>query len=307
MACTLACIAEQWDCEAFPSRSVGCRDTPFGPSGELFLLDPLDPLDPPDISDTSEAASPRCYLLSREPGDKTDVTRHRVNDRANLYALKDLGVTCVVGWGPGAAVTHNIAVGDLVVLSDVIDQTTQREGSFFPNSPLGRLRQFPVFCEFLRHRLVETLKASNQPHRISGIAAVREGPRWETPAEVRMLTQIGAELITSAFVPEMFLARELQMGYVAVCHVTNYAETGSRFEPFRAAAPQLFSVRETAEHAPLPPDSRAVLAQTILRLAVHLAEAESAKGRDCYCRETQADHIREFSLSEDWHDWITTG
>ena len=54
-------------------------------------------------------------------------------------------------WGPGGAVTHNIAVGDLVVVDDVIDQTRQRAGTFFQDSPLGFLRQFPVFCPTLRH------------------------------------------------------------------------------------------------------------------------------------------------------------
>ena len=226
MVPTIACIAgeeihRQWEAGRVAGECVGPRPTPFGPSGEVFRID---------------AEDVGYFLLSRSGAGLAKPSPAKINDRANLYALKDLGAECVLAWGPGGAITHNIAVGDLVVLNDLIDCTYLRATTFFEESPLGYLRQFPVFCPQLRRVIGEVLHEMKLVYHGNGTVAVCEGPRLETPAEVRMYGTVGAEVVSHTFVPEVFLAKELELCYAAVCYVVNYAETGSRHRPFAAGS-----------------------------------------------------------------------
>ncbi|MBN1943354.1 MAG: MTAP family purine nucleoside phosphorylase [Phycisphaerae bacterium] len=288
MAATLACIAEeeihrQWDAGLLKGQALGRRATPYGDSGDIFR------------AGNDETAF---YLLARCGSGMDRIAPHRVNARANLYALKDLGVHCILGWGPGAAITHNIAEGDLVILSDLIDQTHLRPRTFFEDSPLGELRQFPVFCEELRRRLAGALEGLKLVYHATGTAAVREGPRLETPAEVRMLSMLGAEIVTHTFAPEAFLARELQMGYAAVCYVTSYAERGSRHQPF--AAGELFKDLGYAAEA-----DRRGAAEALGRIAAQLAGGLAELDLKTYPpAASQTDHVGQYNLPADWREWF---
>lgn len=288
MAATLACIADeeiyrQWSAGLLLGQALHRRETPYGPSGNLFHVQ----------NDQADF-----YLLARTGPGMDRTAPHRINTRANLYALKALGADCVLGWGPGAAITHNIAEGDLVILSDLIDQTHLRPNTFFDDSPLGELRQFPMFCEELRRRLAGTLEEMKLVHHTSGVAAVREGPRLETPAEVRMLSMVGAEIATHSFAPEPFLARELQMGYAAVCYVTSYAETGRRHQPFAAGG--LFK-----DLYPADADRRTGPAGALGRIAANLAAGLADLDITAYPpAQAQATHIEQYNLPADWREWF---
>ncbi|HUT59637.1 MAG TPA: MTAP family purine nucleoside phosphorylase [Phycisphaerae bacterium] len=289
MAATIACIAgeevhRQWDARRIGGERLGPRPTPFGDSGEIFLV-------------TENGRS--FYLLPRYGAGLRKTAPRRVNDRANLYALKDLGVQAVLAWGPGGAITHTIAVGDLVVLDDLIDRTYLRSKTFFEDSPLGFLRQFPVFCPSLRRVVSEVLHEMKLVYHGAGTAAVCEGPRLETPAEVRVLGALGAEVVTHSFVPEVFLAKELQLCYAAVCYVVNYAETGSRHRPF--AAGELFGGLTQESDS----DRLAGAVGAMSRIVSNVAEAAERQQRvDCDCGATMAHHVRQYDLPDDWRQWF---
>ena len=288
MAATMACIAgeeiyRQWEAGRITGEKIGPHPTPFGPSGELFLVHSQDH---------------SFYLLPRYGPGLHKTRPCKVNDRANMYALKDLGVQFVLAWAPGGAVTHNFAVGDLVVCDDVIDQTHMRNKTFFEVCPLGYLRQFPVFCPTLRRAAGGVLHDMKLVYHGAGTVAVCEGPRLETPAEVRMLSAIGAEVVTHAFVPEVFLAKELQLCYAAICYLVNYAETGSRHRPFRPG--DLFGgLTQRPEEERL---SAAVSAMS--EIVRNVAAAMAGGERLCECNKTMAANIRQYNLSEDWHNWF---
>ncbi len=289
MPVTLACIAgndiyRQWEAGTLSGESLGPQSTPFGESSNVFHIEP----------DAGEGY----YLLARTGSGMDAVAPHAVNHRANMYALKDLGVDAILGWGNGKAVTHTLAVGDLVLLGDVIDQT-RRACTFFDASPLGQLRQWPVFCPALQRLIGQRLDSMKLAYHASGIAAVREGPRGETPAEVRMLKDLGAALVTHTFLPEPFLARELQMAYAAVCCITTYAETGSRHRPFMSRS--LFM--EAAGDSESQRISAAVAA--LGKIAAGLARelADSAAFHSPFLT-AQQDHINAYNLPDDWHDWF---
>ncbi|MCK4601635.1 MAG: MTAP family purine nucleoside phosphorylase [Phycisphaerae bacterium] len=292
MAPTVACIAgeeiyRQWDTGRISGRQVGSRETPFGPSGEIFLI---------------EADDESFYLLPRYGAGMGKTAPRKINDRANLYALKDMGVQCVLAWGPGGAITHNIAVGDLVILSDVIDRTYLRQKTFFENCPLGFLRQFPVFCPTLRNVAGEVLHSMKLLYHGGGIAAVCEGPRLETPAEIRMLATVGAEVVTHTFVPEVFLARELQLCYAAICYVVNYAETGSRHRPFGAGT--LFGGLTQQSDTERLAGTVGAMSQIVRNVAAALKSAEKEGEKKCECDKTMSAHIRQYNLPDDWRRWF---
>ena len=288
MPVTIACISgeeihRQWDAGRIEGERLGSRDTPFGPSGEVFLV---------------QADDVPYYLLVRHGKGLAKTSPALVPDRANIYALKDLGVECILGWAPGGAITHNIAVGDLVVLSDLIDGTHLRKRTFFENSPLGYLRQFPVFCPQLRRVVGEVLGGMKLVYHPGGTIVVCEGPRLETPAEIRMYSTVGAQVVSHAFAPEVFLAKELQMCYAAVCHVVNYAESGSKHRPF--AAGSLFGPLSDKTDG----ERLAGIVGAQVQIVRQVALALKAGRAQCECAEPMANNIRQFNLSPNWHDWF---
>ena len=288
MAATTACIAgeevhRQWQAGSIRGTPLGSRQTPFGPSGDLFL---------------AEGEGQPFYLLPRYGVGMGKTAPSRINYRANIYALKDMGTQCILAWGSGGAITHSFAVGDIVILNDLIDQTHLRIETFFENSPLGFLRQFPVFCPSMRRVVAEVLHDMKLVYHGTGTAAVTEGPRLETPAEVRWLTSIGAEVVTHTFVPEVFLARELQMCYVGVCYVVNYAETGSRQQPFIGGG--LFGALD-----PNAGNKRlAGVLGSITRIASNVADAVEKADANCQCARTLRHYTKEYNLGDDWRTWF---
>jgi len=284
----LACIGgeevyRQWRAGHVEAEALGPRQTPFGTSAEVFRV--------PDESQPF-------YLLPRHGPGKRNTPLDKVNYRANIYALKDLGVRSVLAWGPCEAITHNIAVGDLVLPDDLIDQTHLRPRTFFDDSPLGFLRQFPVFCTTLRQVVCEVLEEMKLVYHGTGVAAVCEGPRHRTPAEVRALAGMGAQIVTQSFAPENFLARELKMCYAPVCYVVSYAETGSRHRPFSTG--ELFAELSEAGQA----DRLAGVVGSMSQIARNAALRVSQGPADCECADAMASNIRRYDLPDDWRKWF---
>jgi 5'-methylthioadenosine phosphorylase len=108
---------------------------------------------------------------------------------------------------------------------------------------------------------------------------------------------VGAEVVTHTFVPEVFLAKELELCYAAVCYVVNYAETGSKHRPF--AAGSLFGPLSQK------PDGErlAGVVGTMNEIVRNVAAAGQA-ARTCDCGTTMADRVRRHDLPGDWHEWF---
>ncbi|MDP7289991.1 MAG: MTAP family purine nucleoside phosphorylase [Phycisphaerae bacterium] len=287
MPVTTACITggeihRQWRAGIIRGELLGPQDTPYGPSGDLFLADSEDG---------------QYYLLARYGTGMAKTAPFRVNHRANIYALKNLGVQTVLAWGSGAAITHSMAVGDIVILNDVVDRTHLRKVTFFEDSPLGFLRQFPVFCPRLQRVVGGVLHDMRLIYHGAGVAAITEGPRMETPAEVRALASQGAEIVTHTFAPEMFLARELQMCYAALCYVLDYAEAGSRQPPLGGALFESMKPQSRTERLAGVVGS---LGQIVANVAASAAEITSA----CHCEQIQSENIEQYGLPEDWRQWF---
>ena len=149
---------------------------------------------------------------------------HRVNYRANLWALKDRGASAVVAIASVGGICR-CAPGDLVVPHQLLDYTSGREHTFFD----GGDRQVvhvdftrPYSTEF-RERILTAAKTAKLAVIDGGVYGAVSGPRLETAAEIDRMERDGATLVGMTGMPEAALARELRLPYAAICVVVNHA------------------------------------------------------------------------------------
>lgn len=288
MSAKLACLAgatvyRMMESGQLAARELPRADTPFGQSQPIFQV---------------EGVPVPFYLMPRHGPGRQRPAPCQINQRANLYALKGLGVQCVLSWSAAGAITHNLAVGQVVLPNDLIDMTRHRPTTFFETSCLGFLRQFPVFCPDLQAAAAEVMEEMHLTHLVGGTAAVTDGPRLETPAEVRMLGIAGAQVVTHTLAPEVFLAKELQLCFAGACYLVGYAETGSRHRPFSTG--DLFAgITQASQDERLKLAVRS-LPELLTRLARKLDSAETR----CECPHSMAERIRESDMPEDWQEWF---
>ena len=150
---------------------------------------------------------------------------HLVNYRANLWALRKLGVGRVLATTACGSLNPKVRPGELALLYQFVDFTKQRPQTFYEGGK-GRVVHVDVtepYCPELRDVLCNTakdLKFKLHPRATYGCT---EGPRFETAAEIRALRKLGCDLVGQTIVPECVLARELELCYAAFAVVTNFA------------------------------------------------------------------------------------
>ena len=156
-------------------------------------------------------------------GPKHDLPPHKVNYRANIHALKQVGVERIIATNAVGSINEGYAPGDLAIPSDILDFTKSRVGTFFESAPVTHVDVTEPYCSQMSNLLADCCRAINVQVRERAVLAATEGPRYETPAEIRMLRTLGGDIVGMTGAPEVFLARELEMCYSAVCFVSNKA------------------------------------------------------------------------------------
>lgn len=149
---------------------------------------------------------------------------HRVNYRANIWALHHLGVREVLATQSVGSMNPAMAPGHFVLLSQFLDWTRGRDGTFFDGED-GVVRHVDVthpYCPRMRADLQQVGAFLAEAFHGAGVYACTEGPRFETAAEVRALRLLGADVVGMTNVPEVVLAREAGLCYSAVCIVCNW-------------------------------------------------------------------------------------
>ena len=268
---------------ALQGTRLGERETPFGESAPVFLVD---------------ASGREVIFLSRHGESGYECAAPWVNYRANIYALKDLGAGAIVAWSGPGAIDARYKVGQFVVPHDIVDETRNRSSSFFVGGGLGFLRMDKPLCPTLRNVLATVLDELSCEHSPEGVYVCTEGPRLETPAEIRKYGSYGGQLVGMTLAPEAFLARELEICYAALCYVANYAEGVREREH---AARELFgglSSKKEAERV-----ERAV--QTFPKIIGLAAERFLSEPHVCSCRSAMDRYRQEGRISGDWRSWIT--
>lgn len=156
-------------------------------------------------------------------GPKHDLPPHKINYRANLHSLKQVGVERIIATNAVGAINTAYNPGELVIPSDILDMTKSRSGTYFDAAPVTHIDVTEPYCPELSNILIESCKRIGvQPHD-KAILAATEGPRYETPAEIRMLEKLGGDIVGMTGAPEVFLARELEMCYSTLCFISNKA------------------------------------------------------------------------------------
>ena len=261
-------------------ETLGPMDTPFGSSAPIHKL-------------ACEEAD--VYFLSRHGETGYSVSAPFVNYRANIWALKDLGVTRIIAWSGPGAIDHGIPIGDLLVPGDLIDETRGRTYTFFEGLGIGFIRQNPVFCPCLSSNLKSAIEARIGHCRTENVYVCTEGPRLETRAEIRKYAAYGATLVGMTLIPEAFLAKELEMCYCPLCYVTNYAE-GVVDRQYRPG--ELFEGLLSADEKTLV--QAAVKSLPSIALEALLAEDDG----QCRCHLSMERYRRRGDIGEDWRTWI---
>ncbi|BAI62475.1 purine nucleoside phosphorylase [Methanocella paludicola SANAE] len=148
---------------------------------------------------------------------------HTVNYRANIMALKQLGVERIIGVCSVGSLRKHIKPGDFVLVDQFLDFTKSRPSTFFDEE--GHVVHTNVtepYCAEMRECIAEAMPLKHRLHK-KGTYVCAEGPRFETAAEIRMFAALGGDVVGMTGVPECVLARELGICYACIAVVTNYA------------------------------------------------------------------------------------
>lgn len=163
-------------------------------------------------------------FLPRHGPDHT-LPPHRINYRANIEALRAVGVRAVLSIATVGGISPAALPGSVVIPDQILDYTYGREHTFFDGEDgrVGHADMTEPYCEALRACLVEAARRAGIEVVGRGTYAATQGPRFETPAEVDRLEQDGADVVGMTGMPEAVLAREARLAYATLAIVVNEA------------------------------------------------------------------------------------
>ena len=148
---------------------------------------------------------------------------HKVNYRANIWGLKSLGVERIIATNAVGAIDQQLTLGEIVLPNDVVDVTKSRIGTFYEGPPVTHIDVSQPYCPKERQVLAGSATAAGRSTPKDVVMACTEGPRYETPAEIKLLRMAGCHIVGMTGAPEVFLARELEMCYASISFVSNMA------------------------------------------------------------------------------------
>jgi 5'-methylthioadenosine phosphorylase len=149
---------------------------------------------------------------------------HRVNYRANLWALRDQHVKRVVSVASVGGIRADLTPGTLVIPNQIIDYTYGREFTYFDvqDTPITHIDFTHPYTSSLRQQLLRAVSLAGESCVDGGVYAAVQGPRLETAAEIDRYERDGADMVGMTGMPEAALARELGLDYAAIAAVVNY-------------------------------------------------------------------------------------
>jgi 5'-methylthioadenosine phosphorylase len=160
-------------------------------------------------------------FISRH-GIKHSINPTNVNYRANIQALKDLGVKKILASSAVGSLKDEFRPGELVFVDQFIDRTTKRQQTFYDKNKVAHVSVAEPFCSNLRKKLIESAKELKIDFHEKGTVVVIEGPRFSTKAESFLFKSWNADLIGMTLVPEAVLAREAEICYASIGLITDY-------------------------------------------------------------------------------------
>ena len=228
-------------------------DTPFGkPSGPVI---------------EGEIHEERILFLARH-GAGHSINPGEVNYRANIYALKSLGVDRVISVNACGSLREDYQPGDLVIPDQILDMTKCRQNTFFEDGLTAHVGTADPFCEDLSEQLVTALEAGGATVHQGGDFVIIEGPRFSTRAESNTFRSWGMSIIGMTTAPEAFLAREAELCYASIAHITDYDVWHTR-EKAVSVEMVLKIIKQNTDH--------------VKDALIHLVENPLKEDRNCSC------------------------
>ena len=191
-------------------------DTPFGSPSSAVTMGELD-------------GQPVALLIRH--GEGHYILPSEVNYRANVHALKQLGVERLLSISACGSLREEHAPGHVVIPDQIFDLTRNRKRTFFGEGVVAHVSVANPFCPVLSGWSAESVRAAGGDVHQGGALVTIEGPRFSTRAESNVFRAWGMALVGMTASPEAFLAREAEMCYATMAHVTDYDVWHASLEP----------------------------------------------------------------------------
>ncbi len=194
-------------------------ETPYGPPSDRIAIG--------KYNDKKIAFLPRHGKLHQYPP-------HKIPYKANLWAMKSLGVERIIAPTAVGSLQPNVKVGDFVITSQFVDRTSGRDCTFYEGPITVHVSFAEPYCPELRKIAVDVMSEMKLSFHPTGTVVIIQGPRFSTRAESEWFTKMGWDIINMTQYPEVVLARELEMCYVNIAVVTDYdvgVVAGGNVEP----------------------------------------------------------------------------
>jgi 5'-methylthioadenosine phosphorylase len=182
-------------------------DTPYGPPSARIRLGEID--------------GARLAFMPRH-GDEHTLPPHRINYRANLWAMREVGARRILGPSACGSLKPELEPGTFVICDQFVDRTRGREDTFYDGPQTAHVSAADPYCPELSALLAETAREVGIPVVEGGTVVVVQGPRFSTRAESRWFSGAGWDVVNMTQYPEAWLARELELCYATVSLVTDY-------------------------------------------------------------------------------------
>ncbi len=183
---------------------------------------------PSDLLTIAEIAGEDVAFLPRH-GRGHRYLPSEVPSRANIWALKSIGVEQILALSAVGSLTERCVPGDFVLCDNLVDRTVRRPGTFFGDGIVGHVGFAHPFCDGMRTAVARVLVSRGHPHHTEGTYVCMEGPAFSSRAESELHRSWNASLIGMTALPEAKLAREAEICYATVAMVTDFdcwKETG---------------------------------------------------------------------------------
>ncbi len=182
-------------------------ETPYGPPSAPIAV--------------AEVAGRRVAFLPRH-GQRHTIPAPFVNYRANVWAMRELGVRRIIGPSAVGSLRADLHPGDLVICDQFIDRTAGRSDTYYPGPDVVHVSAADPYCPELSELAGGVAREQALRFRPSGTVVVVQGPRFSTRAESRWYSRMGCDIVGMTQYPEVILARELEMCYLSLSLVTDY-------------------------------------------------------------------------------------
>lgn len=191
----------------FEEREEKVVETPYGPPSDKITIGTM--------GDRKVAFMPR-------HGAHHQIPPHKINYRANVWAMKSIGVSRLISPCAAGSLQTAVAPGHFVVCDQFVDRTSGRIDTFYDGPISTHVSAADPYCPELRELAVQAGKDAGITMHDRGTVVVIQGPRFSSKAESRWFTSLGWEVINMTQYPEAYLARELELCVVNISLITDY-------------------------------------------------------------------------------------